>query len=409
MLQFSQCRVVEQIMTAETPAFDVAVVGGGPAGLTAAIAVARSGVRTALVARRVPYGDNRTTALLHASIDILQTLSVWDVCRDRAAALRVMRLVDDSGRLIRAPELRFDCYEIDLEAFGYNIENRHLVEALEAEAAKCENLVRFDDDAEAVATSDADVEIRCAQGAMLRGRLIIGADGRHSLCRAAAGIEVRRRELTQSALTLNIEHTRAHDGVSTEFHTANGPCVFVPLPGNRSSVVWVTKPEEAMRLSTLSDDELALAVERQAHSHLGRIVVGPARHVFPLTFEQARPIAARRVALIGEAAHVLPPIGAQGLNLGLRDAAEIAAIAQDALLMARDPGDDTALADYQRRRKLDVFSRSFVVDAANRSLLSDFLPVQLARSLGMQALHEIGPLRRFVMRQAIAPGSFGPR
>ena len=136
--------------------------------------------------------------------------------------------------------------------------------------------------------------------------------------------------------------------------------------------------------------------------------VAPARHVFPLAFEQARRIAVHRIALVGEAAHVLPPIGAQGLNLGLRDAAEIAAIATGrAELLGHDPGDDAALRDYQRRRQLDVVSRSFVVDIANRSLLSDLLPVQLARSLGMQALHEIGPLRRFVMRQAIAPGSFG--
>lgn len=393
-------------MTAGTQEFDVTIVGGGPAGLTAAIAQAQSGARTALVARRVPYGDNRTTALLRASIDILQGLGVWEACRDHAAALRIMRLVDDSGRLIRAPELRFDCYEIDLEAFGYNIENRHLVEALEAEAGRCSGLVRIDDDAQAVHASATDVEVRSTHGAILQSRLVIGADGRNSLCRTAAEIDVHRRPLDQSALTLNIEHARPHEGVSTEFHTARGPCVFVPLPANRSSVVWVTTPADAARLSTLSDDELALAVERQAHSHLGRVRVGPARHVFPLTFEQAKPIAAHRIALIGEAAHVLPPIGAQGLNLGLRDAAEIAAIARDALLMGHDPGDDAALNDYQRRRKLDVLSRSAVVDAANRSLLSDLLPVQLARSLGMQALQEIGPLRRFVMRQAIAPGSF---
>jgi 2-octaprenyl-6-methoxyphenol hydroxylase len=238
----------------------------------------------------------------------------------------------------------------------------------------------------------------------LHARLVIGADGRHSICRSSAGVDVRTRSLGQSALTLNIDHTRAHDGISTEFHTANGPCVFVPLPGNRSSVVWVMRPDQAMRLSGLSDDDLAREVEKQSHSHLGAVRVGPARNVFPLVFAQARPVAAHRIALVGEAAHVLPPIGAQGLNLGLRDAAEIAAIATEALALARDPGDDSALDDYRHRRQFDIFSRVLVVDFANRSLLSDFLPVQFARSLGMRVLHDIGPLRRFVMRQAIAPG-----
>ncbi len=397
-------------VTTETPAheFDVAVVGGGPAGLTAALAAARSGARTALVARSVPYGDNRTTALLHASIEILDNLGVWEACRDQAAPLRVMRLVDDSGRLIRAPEVRFDCGEIGLDAFGHNIENRALVQALEVQALQCPALVRIDDDADAVETSDVDATIRCRQGPTLRSRLVIGADGRHSICRRAAGIDVSIRPLDQSALTLNITHSRAHNGVSTEFHTANGPCVFVPLPGDRSSVVWVTRPEEATRLSTLADDELAAEVERQSHSHLGRIRVAPARHVFPLVFEKAKRIAERRIALVGEAAHVLPPIGAQGLNLGLRDAAAIAAIATEAISHGHDPGDEKALGDYRHRRQLDIVSRSLAVDFANRSLLSDLLPIQLARSIGMQALHEIGPLRRFVMRQAIAPGSFGP-
>ena len=396
-------------MSTATPEqqFDVAVVGGGPVGLTAAIAAARSGAQTALIARRIPYGDNRTTALLHASIDILEELQVWKACRDHAAPLRVMRLVDDSGRLIRSPELRFACDELGLDAFGYNIENRKLVEALEARALECPALVRIDDDADAVETSDPGGLVHCRQGQALRSKLVIGADGRHSICRRAAGTDVSRRMLDQSALTLSIDHTRPHNLVSTEFHTADGPCVFVPLPGDSSSIVWVTRPTEALRLSQLADDDLAREVEKRSHFHLGSVRVRPTRHVFPLTFEHAQKIASRRVALVGEAAHVLPPIGAQGLNLGLRDASEIAAIAADALLQGHDPGDDTSLDEYRHRRRIDILSRSFAVEIANRSLLSDLLPVQLARSLGMQTLRAIGPLRRFVMRQAIAPGTRG--
>jgi 2-octaprenyl-6-methoxyphenol hydroxylase len=388
--------------TVTTPA-DVVVVGGGPAGLTAAIAVAQAGAKTVLMARKAPYADNRTTALLDASVAILESIGVWDACRDSAAPLCTMRLVDDTGRLIRAPELHFDCGEIGLDAFGYNIENRILVEALERRAAELPALSRIDDNAASVEPSATDVVVRGEQGQALHARLAIGADGRNSICRTGAHIEVRRRALAQSALTLNIEHTRPHDNISTEFHTAYGPCVFVPLPGNRSSVVWVTRPEEAARLAGLTDDDLTAALERQSHYHLGKLRIGAARHIFPLAIEQASTIAAHRIALVGEAAHVLPPIGAQGLNLGLRDAAEIATIAGEALMHGEDPGAQTALDRYQRQRQIDIRGRIAMVDFANRTLLSGFLPAQMVRAAGMQALLWSGPLRRFVMRQAIAP------
>lgn len=390
---------------AATERFEVAVVGGGPVGLTAAIAVAQTGARTALIARRAPYADNRTTALLHASVNFLDNLGVWSLCRDRAAALRTMRFIDDSGRLVRSPEARFDCADIDLEAFGHNVENRDLVDALERRSQECPHLRRFDDDAVSVDVSEADATIHCATEAAVRTRLVIGADGRQSLCRSAARIGVKGRMLDQSALTLNISHARPHEGVSTEFHTANGPCVFVPLPGNRSSVVWVTRPDEALRLSELSDGDLADEVEKQAHFHLGRMSVASTRHVFPLAFEQADRIASNRTALVGDAAHVLPPIGAQGLNLGLRDAAEIAAIVGEAHLRGHDSGAEATLDEYRTRRQLDILVRVLAVEAANRTLLSNLLPMQVARTLILHALNEIAPFRRFALRQAIAPGS----
>jgi 2-octaprenyl-6-methoxyphenol hydroxylase len=225
-----------------------------------------------------------------------------------------MRLVDDTGRLIRAPEVRFSASEIGLDEFGYNIENRLLMAALEQGAAELAALTRFDDEADTVSPGDADVAIRTAQGSSLFARLVAGADGRQSLCREAAGIEVRRRELKQSALTFNVSHSRPHRNISTEFHTPLGPCVFVPLPGNRCSVVWVASPKETERRLAMSDDELSDAAEAQSHSILGRVRVEPGRNLFPLAIEAHGRFTQHRIALIGEAAHELAKIPAQSIK-----------------------------------------------------------------------------------------------
>lgn len=385
------------------------VVGGGPAGLTAAITLSLGGLATVLVGKRSERPDNRTTFLVAGSLTALSTLGVWELCEAQAAPLKVMRIVDDTGRLWRAPEVKFEAGEIDLEAFGYNIENRHLVAALEQRARAMPALRMLEDDVLAVEPGGDAINVALKSGASLRAPLVIGADGRRSLCRDAAGIGIDERDYPQVALTVSFKHSRAHRDTSTEFHTASGPFTLVPLPGSRSSLVWVLDPIHADEIAALDDAALAAEIERASHSILGKIEIEPGRGLFPLGVVTARRFADKRIALVGEAAHVIPPIGAQGLNLGLRDAATIGELAVAAHRAGHDIGGADVLSAYDQLRRADVGSRTLAIDLLNHTLLADFLPVQGMRGLGLYVLDRIGPLRRAVMREGVAPAAAQPR
>jgi 2-octaprenyl-6-methoxyphenol hydroxylase len=384
-----------------------AVIGGGPAGLIAALALAHFRVPVTLVARRPATIDNRTTALLAGSVAALEALGVWEACREHAAPLRVMQIADDTSRLWRAPEVRFEADEIGLPAFGWNIENTRLVAALWDRIGVTAGLDHVDAAARSIEIDHVGVGVTPADGAPFKVALAIGADGRHSLCRKAAGIDMSERETPQTALTYIVKHSRRHHDISTEFHTEYGPFTVVPLPGNRSSIVCVVAPREAERLAQQSGAALDAEIERRCHSIVGKVAVEPGHGVFPLIVATADRVAAHRVALVGEAAHVFPPIGAQGLNLGLRDAVTIAEVAGD-VPPGGDVGADAVTAEYERRRRVDIGGRILAVDILNRSLLSDLLPVQGLRGLGLYALDRVGILRRALMREGVAPAAATP-
>jgi 2-octaprenyl-6-methoxyphenol hydroxylase len=389
---------------------DAIVVGGGPVGLTAAIALASCGVETALVAQRRSGVDYRTTALLHGSVAALKALGVWQACCSHAAPLRSIRLVDDTSRLLRAPEAYFSAEEIGLEAFGHNIENRHLLAALETRAKTLPSLLSIVGQAENVELASGHAMVVTKSGDRLTGKLLVAADGRGSMCRAAAGIALAPwGQARQYALTLSFTHTRTHRDTSIEFHTEWGPFTLVPLPGQRSSLVYVMNEADRQRVCTLSDRELGEEIENRSHSVLGKIEVEPGRGFFPLSTETAAAFSGLRLALVGEAAHVLPPIGAQGLNLGLRDAAMLAELVAEAVRNGSDIGASELLGRYDRMRRADVMSRTVAVDLLNRSLLSDFLPWQATRGLGLFLMQQIAPLRRAAMREGAIPAASAPR
>ncbi|MDX8524816.1 UbiH/UbiF family hydroxylase [Mesorhizobium sp. MSK_1335] len=380
----------------------ILVAGSGPAGLIAALGFAEAGFDVTLVGPEANSADGRTTALMNPALKVLDRLGVLAELNPQAAALKVMRIVDATRRLIRSPTVTFRASEIGEEQFGLNLPNKVLIPIL-AKAVSAHGGIRWLKSIVESWRLDADqAHARLADGSEVSASLAVAADGRLSPAREAAGIRASARPYPQSALVLNFGHRSEHGFVSTEFHTETGPFTQVPLPGRRSSLVWVVKPETAQELATLDDAALSARVEEQMQSMLGRVSVEPGRQVYALSAASPGRFAQNRVALVGEAAHVFPPIGAQGLNLGIRDIDDLIGIAGE---NRDDPGSRRSLAAYDTRRRPDIWARSGAVNLLNMSLLSDMLPAQLARSAGLNALGSFAPLRAFFMREGLRPGS----
>lgn len=370
------------------------VVGGGLTGLLAALAVAGKGFPVTLIASKNTTHDGRTTAVLRPGVQLLRELGLWSELEEKSAPLRTMRLVDMTGSIVRAPTVEFSAAEMDLDAFGYNIPNAIAVKAMTHAIETSGWIDWIDAQATDCRQMGDGVEVMLAEAAPVRGSLVLACDGRASLMRKSAGIGTTAWSYPQTAVVTTFGHTLPHHGVSTELHTATGPFTQVPLPdgpGNtaRSSLVWSVRPEEVSSLQDCSENELSAMIERKLHSMLGKIIVEAPLQAFSIGGLTARRFASDRILLLGEAAHVFPPIGAQGFNLGIAD-----------ILAARDLL-EISVADigarYHQRRAADIRVRTLGIDLLNRSLLPSFLPYQAARSVLLGAMGAFTPLRRALM------------
>jgi len=395
----------------ETPAArasDILIAGAGLAGLAAALGFARAGFDVVSCGAGERTGHGRTVALLDRSIAFLDSLGLWTPLLAEAAPLRSLRLIDDTGALFPPRPVEFHAAEIGLDAFGWNIENDRMAETLAAEVGRAARLERVVSGVATYEFGREAVRARLEDGRAISALLAIGADGRDSKARRAAGLDARIHAYGQSAMTAFLAHRLPHHDFSTEFHTRGGPFTLVPLPASaaapyRSSLVWVMADEDARRRAALDNEALAEEIERQAQSLLGAMRIEGERGIFPMTRQIVPRIIAGRLALVGDAAHVFPPIGAQGLNLGLRDVEAIVACATDARNASRDIGAPEALNAYESLRRPDIALRTAAVDGLNRALLTRFAPLDFARGAALAALSAIGPLRRIAMREGIGP------
>ncbi len=370
---------------------EAVVVGGGLAGLAAAVAVARSGLETVHLA---PKGarDQRTSALMMPSVDYLRSAGLVAEPSQVGHPLTQIRIIDATDRLIRAPETLFDSAEAGLPAFGWNFPNVKLTEAFETARAALPNLTTREIAVTAVEPGPDGTRLRLADGTALDAPLLVGADGKKSLIRASAGFRARENGFTQSALVCDLQLGRPIGGASIEFHYPEGPFTLVPAGDDRANLVWIDD-REVLKAAQASGAEQLKATFRQKSQRLfGSIELLTPTHIFPLSSITVDKAGMSGIVLVGEAAHAFPPIGAQGLNLSLRDVADLAAA-----LAATDraPGWATRVSDdYAKRRSGDLNRTGSMVDALFRSLLAEFLPSQALRAGGLWALKLVPPLRR---------------
>ena len=388
---------------------DILISGGGVAGLTAAAAFGSAGFDVLCIEptppvtdAAAPGADLRTTAFLTPSIAVLEGAGLWQRLAPQAAALQIMRIVDAGGTLQEPRQIKdFDAGEVSDQPFGWNLPNWLLRREMLARLGELPNVtLRTGVLTTALVTREDEALVTLSDGTQIAARLVVAADGRESTMRTAAGIGVKTFRYGQKALTFAVTHLVPHQNVSTEIHRSGGPFTLVPLPDvdgkPASAVVWMERGPEAQRLSTLPQAEFEAEINARSCLILGPLTLASKRMVWPMIAQLAQAMSAQRVALMAEAAHVVPPIGAQGLNMSLADLACLLELAQTMPL-----GSAQMLQTYHRRRHTDVTARVLGIDALNRASMAQAPLLRDLRAAGLNLLHGLPPLRRILMRAGL--------
>jgi len=385
---------------------DLVIGGAGFAGLALAIAL-RQGLGQAFAVTVVDPAlgaaaskDPRASAIAAAARRLFEAIEVWDAVAADAQPILDMVVTDSKlDDVVRPTFLTFGGEVEEGEPFAHMVENRHLVDALVKKATELGIELR----AGAVSGfehADHTIDVALADGETISTRLLVGADGARSKIREQAGIATHGWNYDQSAIVTTVAHEREHNGRAEEHFLPAGPFAILPLTGKRSSIVWTETAREAERIIALPDDEFHAELEKRFGLQLGDIaVVGP-RRAFTLGLFTARTFIAERLALIGDAAHIIHPIAGQGLNMGLRDVAALAEAIADAARLGLDIGETQVLERYQRWRRFDTMTMGVATDGLNRLFSNSSDVLRLMRDVGLGVVERIPALKRVFIREA---------
>lgn len=380
---------------------DVLVVGGGLVGQSLAIALAQAGIGVMEVDRAVPKAaldptyDGRASAIAFASQQMLTAIGVWGEVAQAQPILKI-RVSDRDSPL----HLHYDHRGQSGEPFGAMVENRHLRVSLHKIMKRTNVRILAPASLESLEMDKFGVKARIAGGETLSVRLVVAADGARSQVREMAGIGVGGWGYGQSGIVTTVAHQRPHQGIAHERFLSAGPFAILPLTGNRCSLVWTEGTEMAAEIMALDAGRFAEELRARFGEFLGPIEATGPRWSYPLSLQLADRYVAPRLALAGDAAHVMHPIAGQGLNLGLRDAAALAEVIVDAIRLGLDPGAGDVLSRYERWRRLDGLTLLAVTDGLNRLFGTDLAPVALARDIGLAAVNRVAPLKRLFVNHA---------